>query len=76
MQRSYDVITVLYYFKAPRGGMQMRRAASFFAKLVILLIPSLTDGLSEMTPAQLLAWPDNSYDRYIAVDKESLNGIC
>ena len=57
------------------GGMQMRRAASFFAKLVIVLIPSLTDGLSEVTPAQLLAWPDNSYDRYIAVDKESLNGI-
>jgi len=55
--------------------MQMRRAASFFAKLVIVLIPSLTDGLSEVTPAQLLAWPDNSYDRYIAVDKESLNGI-
>ena len=57
--------------------MQMREATLVFVKFLILFIPftaTLTDGLSEVTPSQLLAWPDDSYDRYIAVDKAAING--
>jgi len=54
--------------------MQMRGAALFFVKVLILITVTLTDGLSEVTPLQLLAWPDDAYDRYIAVDRATING--
>jgi len=55
----------------------MRGAVLVIFKLLILIIPftvTLTDGLSEVTPSQLLAWPNDSYDRYIAVDRAAVNG--
>jgi len=54
--------------------MQMRGAVLLFVKVLILITVTLTDGLSEVTPLQLLAWPDDSYDRYIVVDRATING--